>query len=213
MSPSAIDRRVCLAALSLALLAGAAGGGCSILPRPEPDPTRYFVLESAAPAAASAERPAPPVAVAPVTLTAGYLTSTRSLVVRRAGNEIRYEDFARWAEPLDAGVARVLRERIPGAVPLRPGRPVLAGTASAGPMIVRVEVVRCEGRLGGEGDGVAYFAATYEISDGSGGDGAVRGTFTDDARAWDGRDPARLAALLGEAVGALAAEIAARLPR
>lgn len=200
--------------LAAALLAGAAGAGCSLLPSAEPDPTRYFVLDASPRTGthADAAAAAPVVALAPVVLGPGYLAATRSIVVRRDGNEIRYEDFARWAEPLDTGIARVLRERIPGAVLLPPGRRPPGPVPGAAPVVVRVEVVRCEGLVRGDGGAVAYFSASYEISGGTT-DGAVRrGTFTDSEREWDGRDPARLAALLGEAVAALAAELSARLP-
>lgn len=199
--------------IAVAVLAGAAGSGCSLVPRAEPDPTRYFVLDSSPRSGtdATATATATAVAVAPVVLAPGYLAGTRSLVVRREGNEIRYEDFARWAEPLDAGIARVLRERIPGAVALAPGRRPRS-EAAAPSAVVRVEVLRCEGVLERDGEGVAFFSAVYQISDGTP-DGAVhRGAFTDGGRRWDGRDPARLATLLGEAVSALADEIFRRIP-
>jgi hypothetical protein len=209
MSPAVTASRIRLTSPLLALLAGLAAGGCSVLPRAEPDPTRHFVLESGLPAALPATALTAPVAIAPVTLGAGYLVGTRNLIVRRGGNEIRYEDFARWAEPLDAGIGRILRERIPGSVPVRAVRTNRAGDAAPAPAVVRLEVLRCEGVVEGDGGGVAHFSATYEITGPKG--AVVRGSFTDDARAWDGRDPARLAALLGEAVGALATEIGGKL--
>jgi hypothetical protein len=67
-------------------------------------------------------------------------------------------------------------------------------------------------RVGGSSV-VARFAATIEITT-AGKDSrvVVRKTFVAPDAAWDGKDFARLAALLGEAVGALSQEVVAALP-
>jgi hypothetical protein len=74
-------------------------------------------------------------------------------------------------------------------------------------------VLHCEGvREGGSG-AVARFAATIEImTTGKDARIVVRKMFVAPDAAWDGKDFARLAARLGEAVGALSQEVVAALP-
>ena len=93
--------------------------GCSLL-EPGPDPTRFFVLHSIAPAGGGnpAAAAAVEIGVGPVRLP-DYLR--RPQVVRRVGeSRVELSEFDRWAEPLDTAVPRVvaenLRSRIPGAV-------------------------------------------------------------------------------------------------
>lgn len=79
-------------------------------------PTRYYVLESAAPEVASGDMPATSLRVAAVSVPQ-YLDRT-SLVQRGAqAGSLNVDDTQQWAEPLAEGVRRVVQEAL--AAPLR----------------------------------------------------------------------------------------------
>lgn len=192
------------------LLAGAlALGGCSIVPEPKADPTRHYVLatyagdgERAAAAAIPAGKPV--IGLRTVELPA-YLLARKSIAVRQGRNEIVYHEYARWAEPLEDGIQRIVSERLlsSGAISgiaLLPGR-----AARSYDLIIRV--LECEGA----GSSV-HFVAEYELS--APGGAIIGGTrkFVAPAVAWDGKDFAALAKALGDAVTALAADIAKNVP-
>src|SRR3954451_2989641 len=68
--------------------------GCSLIPAPAPDPTKYFVLTDRE----SAESVRAPSADAVHLVLRGielpgYLRSTRAMVIRDGPNEIRYLDY------------------------------------------------------------------------------------------------------------------------
>jgi uncharacterized lipoprotein YmbA len=197
-----------LAGAGLALVAG-----CNFLPAPQADPTRYYILTGGG-VGDAIKAPAPDgfqLGLKPVGL-ASYLKG-RPIVVRRSANEVAFVDEARWGEPLDAAVARVLRARLleapaVGQVYLPPFP--LEGTRTYD---VEVQVVRCEGGTARGGGAVASFAATIDIST----TGAEHRTvahrlFTAPDAPWDGKDFARLAALLSDDLTGLAQDILAALP-
>lgn len=159
--------------------------GCNLLPEPQPDPTRHFTLSAPTTAAPGG------VEVRPV-LLAGHLRN-RAMAVRLAENEVTYLDDARWAEPLDAGLAEVLRAELAGV---------------AGEWTVRVEVERFE-LLAHQGNAV-QLAAVCEIR--AKGDAAPRRVnFTSAPRQWDGRDHGDLVGLLRAAAVELGAHLAAAM--
>jgi uncharacterized lipoprotein YmbA len=176
--------------------------GCS-LPEAKSDSARYYVLPSAAvvslPKAAALH-----VGLLPVQLP-DYL-KLRSMAVREGASEIQYRDDERWAETLDAGLTRVLRERLSSAVQ------VLSYPFSleeARDYDVRVRVQSCEGTA----DGQAIFSATFEVyTAGANGALVAQNTFTAQPAKWDGSDYARLAELLAADAAQLADAIAAALP-
>ena len=192
----------CIATLLLA--------GCSIpIPQAEKDPTRFYVLSSAGSGATTAPAGAPVLQLRSVEV-ASYLNS-RPMIVRRGNNEIEFREFARWGEPLDAGVARVLREEllVRGAV-----RAVItAGTRRDHPapeFTLHLRVLACEGEVGG---GVA-FRAVWELTSAAANSPAVAsGDFHARDLRWDGKSEASLASALSQAVAALAGDIAAGLKK
>lgn len=206
-------RRRFLPAWALMAVAATVLGGCQLLPPASADATRFFVLTGPVTSGAAVAQPAGrlQIGLKPVDLPA-YLRTTKSMVVRDGANEIRYQDYSRWAEPLEAGVIRLLKERLLAS-------PVVRGV-DAHPMRgdvardydVSVRILRCEGAAGSEG--VARFSASYEIvaADGSGKVVASR-TFTAPEAAWDGKNFGTLATLLSEGVTALGAQVAADLPK
>jgi uncharacterized protein len=193
----------------LALTAVCLTAGCQILPEAQPDRTRYFVL--AAPSEAVAPEPADGriLGLRPVELP-GYLRNTRSLVVARGPNELSYREDDRWAEPLDVGLARVLRETLQVTDGVR--RVVAFPFDQQNrDLDLTVRVRHCEGADFGDGRRTIRFALSYELAAaGAGGELLKRGTFVAPETAWDG-EAGSLAARLGEATAAAANAIAADL--
>ncbi len=173
--------------------------GCS-LPEAKPDTARYYVLPTPA-GPASANTPALRIGLYPVRLP-DYL-HLPPMVVRESASEVRYHEEERWAEPLDAGLARVLRAKLAASAQIvtYPFRPDVTRDCD-----VRVQVLACEGTA----DGAVDFAATFEIS--TPGGAATQHAFTAPPAKWDGHSYAQLAGLLGADAAQLADAIAAALP-
>jgi uncharacterized lipoprotein YmbA len=201
------------AAIFPVLLLGLLGAlaACSIAQPPTDDPTRYFVLSDAAaqqaPAAAGGVR----IGLRAVRLE-GYL-KRKEIVVRTGENEVEFRDFRRWAEPLDAGIARIVRSRLLAS----PG--VAQVYAEPFPLDqdrdfdVLVEVRKCEGSLTPSGTWAASLSATIEVSTAGANPHVVaRRTFLAPLAAWDGSDFDRLASLLSADVSALGQEVLAEIP-
>ena len=198
-----------LAGLGLLVLTG-----CNVIPPPTPDPTRYFVLTAPAVPAPATDtvRSSCRIGLRAIEL-APYLRKG-VLVVRQGDNEVVFDDFARWGEPLDAGIARVLRERLlaephitrvlTAPFPLEENRDY----------DVSVVVRQCEGVRSREGAGVRLVAEIEiaRVSNDTVPEVVVRGMFTLPETAWNGKNYAALARALSEAVAALGTEIVAVLP-
>ena len=183
-------------------------GGCLSVPIPqaEADPARFYVLNTtSAPAVGGngeAAVKAPVMQLQPVDV-ASYLKS-RPMIVRRGENEIQFREFARWGEPLELGIARVLREEL-----LARGAASEVRTSGAGAgQALSVRVLACEGGA----DGSVYFRAVWELTKAGAdtkGEALGRGDFRAQNLRWDGKSEASVARQLSAAVGALAAEITA----
>jgi uncharacterized lipoprotein YmbA len=177
--------------------------GCS-LPEAKSDAARYYVLPSA-PEAVAPRSSAMHVGLFPVQLP-DYLKQ-RSMAVREGASEIHYRDDERWAESLDAGLTRVLRERLSASAQVLSYPFTLEVTRDYD---VRVRVRTCEGTT----DGLAVFSATFEIyAAGANGALVAQNTFTAKRAKWDGRDYAELAGLLGADATKLADAIAEAMPQ
>lgn len=204
LRPSAF---VVLAAVSLAW------GGCSLLPEPKPDPTRYYVLTGSGGAAARAEKKPGALILGLKRVEIVPYLNGKDMVVRDRGNEIVYQSFSRWAEPLDASIGRTLVGRLSGS------EKVARVYTQGFPFDVErdydvaVRVLRCEGERKPGGRYAASFAAVLEVTESrSGGSVVLRKVFAAPETAWNGKDYGELASGLSEAVGALAAEVIAALP-
>lgn len=181
--------------------------GCSLpLPQAQSDPTKFYVLSVPAvmsPAAAAST--APVVRLRPVEV-ASYLRA-RPMVVRRGENQLEFLEYARWGEPLDQGIARVLREELlargaASAVDAGGLRPVDAGDAK---FEITVRVLACEGLA----DGGVNFRAAWEVTSTAGNAGpGQRGEYHPTDLKWSPRNEATLAAALSRAVAGLAGDIA-----
>ena len=199
------------AALGLAALAG-----CN-LPTATPDPTRLFLLSAPggapAGAAASAETRAATLGLCRIELPA-YLR-TPAVVIRPGGTEVVRTRDARWAEPLEQGIARLLRETLLAQPGVRSVAAYPAPQSALPQYEISVRVLACEGVTGPSGR-QARFAAAWEIRATAAGASATpvaAGTFENGQADWAEGDYAALTAKLGEAVAALGRELAAGLPK
>lgn len=181
-------------------------GACS-LPQAQPDLTRYFLLNEVTHEAAVTEVVGePPRIVLRPVIVPEYLRG-RIMQVRVAGNELRFIDVARWAEPLESGLTRVLREDLAQ----RPARVrVVARGGDEHEFDVAVNLRRCEGVMPA---GLARLAARIEIfSTGATQELVAQEDFMYDVAGWDGTDYGVLAKKLSEAADALAERIVTLLP-
>ena len=186
--------------------------GCNMVPPAQLDATHFYVLTGPAPA------PGPVIGHLRLGLKTVELASflnTRDIVVRSGTNELMLQDYARWAEPLGAGIGRILRLQLTADPAIGRVYPQPFPFEAERDYDVAVNVIRCEGETesGLTGRSSARFAAVIEITTpGPEARVVARRTFVAPNAPWDGRDYARLAALLSEDVAALAHEIIAALP-
>lgn len=192
--------------LVLAVLAVAASmaPGCSVLGKPAPDASRYFVLSSTD--ATGAEAPVRKLAdvhfgLGPVKMP-GYL-DTQSLVRTGAGGSVAYVPDAFWAEPLAAGFARALLYRTETRLGGARGVAWPWYSTTRVDWKVPVDVLRFEAT----DDGRAVLLARWSVQRPSDGSALAAGETRCDEGS--GSDPARIVAALSLCVDRLADEIAA----
>jgi uncharacterized lipoprotein YmbA len=122
--------------------------GCSIF-EAKPDPSRFYVLRSAAPAPAPAALPsatAPVLRIGPGRV-ATYLEST-VLLTSDGDNRLVPLPFHHWAEPLEQGIARVLGEELRRRLPTVSVVAAHDPSAPAATAQLIYEVTRFEGAPG-----------------------------------------------------------------
>ena len=195
----------------LSILAIGALSGCSLL-QPHDDPTRFYVLtvpSAMSERATQGEFKRWKVGLRPVEVP-GYLQS-KSMVVRSGTNEIHFADFDRWAEPLDQGISRVIKETLSGA----PNVETVTLTSRGDDTLdyeVAIRLLACEGVRVGKGAGTIRFTVTWGVrSVGKNSTPTKRGVFTAVPVAWDGKDYGQLAQRLSEAIAGASNMIAADL--
>ncbi len=200
------NRRLGSAARLLLWLGLVALSGCSLMPEVQPDPTRFYVLTATAtPAAASASVESPARVLLRPIVVPEFLRG-RVMQVRMSENEVKYIDEARWAEPLEAALNRVLRENLLQ----QPGLHVVARASDSHDFEVLLQVRRCEGISAA---GVARLSARIEIYSGDIESKLVAADdFTTDVPGWDGKDFAQLAGKLSVAAATLTERIFTLLP-
>lgn len=183
---------------------------CSLVPQAQPDPTRFFVLSAmmSSPPQAPASK-APVVHLRQVEL-ASYIKA-KPIIVRRGDHEIEFREFARWGEPLELGIGRVLREDLVG-------RGAAGAVLTAGVRATEVDpdftlvvrVLACEGGA----NGAVHFRAVWELATtGSAPKVVARGDVQPGDLRWDGKSEAALVAQLSKAVGALTDDVAGGIAR
>jgi uncharacterized lipoprotein YmbA len=95
-------RRIALAALTFALGLAA---GCST-----PPPSRFYTLAATATATAAPPPSTLVIAVGPVTVPS--IVDRPEFVVSTGPNEVRLDDFNRWAAPVQDGLSRAISENL-----------------------------------------------------------------------------------------------------
>ena len=196
----------------LGVVAAVAVSGCAFF-QPQTDPTRFYVLtvphaltNEVTEAAAGQWKLGIQLAEVPA-----YL-QTRFMVVRTGTNEIHFAEFDRWAEPLDAGLSRVIKATLGSA------RNVASVTAESHgedtlDYEMRLRVLACEGVRAENGAGSIRFTMAWEMwSLGTNSTLIKRGVFAASPRAWDGKDYGALALDLSEAISEGGKTLAADLP-
>lgn len=208
---SPVVRRFLRAWTGLLLLVGLATTvGCKIIPDPAPDPTRFFVLTGPG-LTAGVSTPSGTLRIGLRSVELAPYLQSRSLIVRNGSNEIAFEDYSRWAEPLNEGIARVLRARLTVTPEVERVYSHPFPFNRERDYDISVNVIRCEGARD-SGGAVARFAAVFEISAASDGRVITRKTVMNPDIPWDGQDYPALVAAWSEAVSGLADAIISSLP-
>jgi uncharacterized lipoprotein YmbA len=191
-----------------------ASSGCNVIPPPQADSTRFFVLSGGdMPALAAVQAPTGSLRVGIRTVRLESYLNRKEMVVRTGTNEIRFEDYRRWADPLDTAITRIVRSRLLAAPAVAQVYAEPFPFDQARDFDVAVDIVRFEGAQGADGKFSASMAAVIEISTtGSGSRIVSRKLFEAPAQAWDGTDFDRLAVLLRGDVDLLAQEVVSELP-
>jgi len=185
---------------------------CSIpLPSAQPDLTRYYLLTSAPAGPEAKAEPAAKrwvIGVRSVEIPA-YLRE-KSVAIRSRANEVAFLELARWGEPLDQGIARMLVENLQplpnvARISMQPFR-----TDELRNFDLLVQVSACEGTA----EGAVRFSAFWRIvASSAAANTLAEGNYTAAGLRWDGHDCSQLAAKLSEAVAGLSRDLAAALPR
>jgi uncharacterized lipoprotein YmbA len=198
--------------LLLGIIAAVAMSGCALW-QPRTDPTRFYVLT------VPQSVPGDVKEVDVVKWRLGFrLTEipaylqTRFMVVRTGTNEIHFAEFDRWAEPLDAGIGRVLKETLASAPNVAS---VAANSHGEGTLDyeMRLRVLACEGVRSENGTGSIRFTIAWEIwSLGTSSSLIKHGVLAGNPGAWNGKDFGELAVALSGAISADSKTLAANLP-
>ena len=134
------------------------------------------------------------------------------MVVRTGTNEIHFADYDRWAEPLDQGISRVMKETLSSARNVESVALNSHGDETLD-YEVAIRMLACEGVRLGSGNSSIRFALTWEArSVWTNSLVTKRGVFSEDPAAWDGKDYGQLAERLSEAIAGASRALAADLP-
>jgi uncharacterized lipoprotein YmbA len=187
--------------------------GCSLLPQPKADPTRYYVLTGQPVADAPAPKAEGALVLGVKHIEIASYLNGKDMIVRQTSNEITYNGFSRWAEPLAASIGRAVAGSLAGSPVVKRVYAQPFPFDVARDYDVSVRVMRCEGARTADGGLVASFSALVEVTEAKAGGAVVwRKLFTAPETPWDGRDFGALAVALSEQVAALGAEVTAALP-
>lgn len=198
MKPSNASTLVPAAALLLLL-------GCAGCLTPRPDRTRWFALNGPAPAtpAVSVAASVPVrIGVRPAVLPS-YVESKR-MALRSGSCEIRYDDFARWSQPLEDAVAQRLCAALAAADGAVSARNAPWGDSFAPQQLLQVRFTHFEGGT----DGALAVAGSWELLDAGTGRGIASGSYrSDPALRWTPGRPESLVEGLGACVDAIARQV------
>ncbi|HEY1788461.1 MAG TPA: PqiC family protein [Verrucomicrobiae bacterium] len=169
--------------------------GCLSL-KPAGGDEHYYLLTGDSSLLASA-RGARPCVVRILPVEVPNYLQTRDMVVRTSSNEMIFATFHQWAEPLDAGVRRVLTEDLRTAPAIREVLTDEPPPANTNVYVISIQILACEGNQTNSQSSV-LFKACWEISKS---DRAVaRGIFNAQPATWRPGDYNDLAIQLSRAV-------------
>lgn len=188
---------ISMIAVSLMLVSG-----CAFL-QPAKNETQHYLLTARHAATEPSKNlktePGCVVRIRPVDLS-NYL-STRDIVVRTGTNEVRFEEYQRWAEPLDAGIRRVLAEDLETAPQISSVLTDQPAPANKPVYSIFIHVLACGGKQTGQ-QGSMEFKAVWQISRLNGHQTVVaHGRFQAQPTHWHPGDFGQLAAQLSDALG------------
>jgi uncharacterized lipoprotein YmbA len=193
-------RRLTLVGVMLALAAG-----CSILPSPVPDTTRYYVLTAVHPPNAAQVGTKTLIGLGPITFP-DYLARSE-IVIRAGGNRLEVSGNNRWAEPLDVMFSRVLSHDL--ALGLDGAQiATFPWFGTTNHFVYRVEPVI--DRFEADDQGVAHLDARWAIFN-DGGNQMLYSSSSDLSTPGKPHDDNAMANALSQEVGELAAAIATEI--
>lgn len=194
-----------LGTISLIALAAT---GCRILPKPQPDPTRFFVLSD--PLANDTEPKSEGVTLGLLRPELpAYLAGNRTIAVSTLGQEVSFRQFDRWAEPLDAGISRVLQSSLTRAPGVKRVLTPPFASLTKRDFDLRIRVIDFAGLAPTAGTESIDCAIAFELLTPDGNLYAT-GVYTAPQPDWNG-DSDTLARLLSQALLDTAAAIATKL--
>jgi len=198
-----MNRRPSLPVVPLAVLLAAllTAHGCSLLRGPSQQPTQFYVLTGAVDRSAAPDGRKLVLGLGPVTLPS-YLDRPE-MVSRVESNQLWFDEYNRWGEPLKANVLRVLAGDLDALLNLERvvSYPWYRGTPMS--YSVAVAISRLEPQPSGE----VELSARWGIGDG---EGTVL-TSRESRFTRPGGSPAQNAAAMSDLVGDLSTEIATAL--
>jgi len=187
--------------------------GCNVIPPPQADLTRYYTLASPALDAPAARPTIGTLRLGLKSVDVAPYLKKGLIVVRRGENELVYDEYARWAEPLEASIARALRAHLSADAKTSRVFAYPFPFDQERDFDLAIGIVRCEGVQLSGGGAAARFVATLEVtSAGVSSEVIVRKTIAMPDVVWDGKDYAALTRALSNDVAALGQEVAAALP-
>lgn len=185
--------------------------GCSLV-HPRSDQTRYFVINTQPVEDGIASRSALKKLNLGLKLVElpPYLRG-KSMVVRTGSNELYYSDFDRWAEPLEQGIARGMKDALCRTQNIGSVMVDSQGESTLD-LEVSIRVLVCEGVRTNDGAASFHFAIAWEARSVKQATApAQRGIFDAGSLPWNGTDYGDFAARLSDAVASAARAVAASL--
>jgi uncharacterized lipoprotein YmbA len=187
--------------------------GCSVVGGPVADSARYYILDTPDYQPTGVEAAGEPVVVGLERVRVARYLEPPGIAVRERDNTIRYAAQHRWAEPLEASLARLLTENLAaeGAVTRVAGFQTQQRTLPE--LDLHVSVTRAEGVVAGERGARAVFRATWELRAGREAETIATGSVQEDGLPWDGQNYDQLAASLSQGVAVLTRQVAEAIGR
>ena len=202
----------CFVPRTIMLLLGLSAAGCSVL-QPHADPTRFYMLTTRPQAPESADRGKRKrwkIGLRPIEVPA-YLRS-KAMVVRTQVNEVTFADFDCWAEPLDQGIARAIKDALSSAGNVESVTLNSFGSDTLDYQLA-IRILACEGVRAADGSSAIRFSMTWEVRSVAANSAVTkRGVFTAPPAAWDGKDYGQFAERISDAITSAGKALARALP-